>query len=113
MVALNASVREFDEWFDEPDELDRVVRILTFLSSENDPIKSAALAASRISRSQAFTEGNKRTALLVAKWILDRNGLSGSQFIPSADRRFADLLLRSARGENLDHEFLLLLDSRR
>lgn len=71
VVAFTQSIRHDDEWFDEPDELDRIDRLLEQLEDETDPVIAAAHAVSRIARSQAFTEGNKRTALLVGRWILD------------------------------------------
>jgi hypothetical protein len=74
VVAFNASIRESDEWFEEPDELERIEIILAALSDESEPVRAAAVAISRIARSQAFTEGNKRTALLVGIWILQNNG---------------------------------------
>jgi hypothetical protein len=85
VVAFNRSVKHDDEWFDEPDELDRIERLLAQLDGETDPVIAAAHAVSRIARSQAFTEGNKRTALLVGRWILDRNGIDGLGFIPVDD----------------------------
>ena len=98
VVAINASVRHEDEWFDDEDDLDRIEKILIDLQGESDSLNAAAIATSRIARAQAFSEGNKRTALLVGRWILDRNGLSGSRFMPTDDRELANLLLRTARG---------------
>jgi hypothetical protein len=37
IIAINESVRHDDEWFDEPDELERVERLLGQLQSETDP----------------------------------------------------------------------------
>jgi hypothetical protein len=65
IVAINHSIRYDDEWFGDPDELDRIERILAELELEQDAVVAAATAVGRIARSQAFTEGNKRTALLV------------------------------------------------
>ena len=111
-VALNASVREADEWFDEPDELSRVEAILASLFDETDPVVAAAAVLSRITRSQAFTEGNKRTATLLALWILKENGIQESGLIFEEDLVLAQLLLRAARGEKMDSEILSLLESR-
>lgn len=63
VVAFNHSIRKADEWFDESDDLDRVEGILSRLADESDPVVAAALGMSRLAQSQAFTEGNKRTAL--------------------------------------------------
>jgi prophage maintenance system killer protein len=101
VVAFNASVRHNDEWFDEEDDLVRIVQILEELQTEIDPLFAAALATSRIARSQAFSEGNKRTALLVGRWILDRNCFIGSRIIPKDDLELAHLLLKAARGEDV------------
>jgi prophage maintenance system killer protein len=64
--------------FDEPDELDRVARALSALDLIEDPVEAAAVLAYRVARAPAFAEGNKRTALLVARRVLDRNGLDGA-----------------------------------
>ena len=101
VVAFNHTIREADEWFDEPDELDRVKRLLDRLADETDPVVAAALRVSRLAQSQAFTEGNKRTAVLVGRWILDRNGLGGAKFIQENDVELAQLLLRAARGSDV------------
>jgi hypothetical protein len=38
IVAINASIRHDDEWFDEPDELDRIERLLEQLKTGTDPV---------------------------------------------------------------------------
>lgn len=111
-MAINASVRHDDEWFDEVDDLDRIEKIISDLKTESDPLICAAIATSRITRSQAFSEGNKRTALLVGRWILDRNGLSGSRIIPKDDLELANLLLKAARGEEIGELVIALFESR-
>jgi prophage maintenance system killer protein len=113
IVAFNASIRHDDEWFDEPDDLQRIARILDDLQTAIDPIVAAAVATSRITRAQAFTEGNKRTALLVGRWILDRNDLDGGSMIPPDDFELANLLLDAARGADADEKVVALFESRR
>lgn len=100
-VEFNRSVRESDEWFDEPDELDRVESALVSTESLDDPLEVAATIAYRVTRAQGFTEGNKRTALLLAIWTLDRNGLDGSAIVPADDRELADLLVDAAAGRDV------------
>ena len=82
-VAFYRAVREHDEWFDEPDDLDRVERALSSI----DSVDAAAILAYRLTRAQGFTEGNKRTALLLARWLLDRNRINGAVIIPPEDHR--------------------------
>jgi len=108
VVAFNHSIREVDEWFDEPDELDRVERLLERLADETDPVVAAALSVSRLTQSQAFTEGNKRTAVLVGRWILDRNGLDGAKYIQENDVELAQFLLQAARGADVSREVVEL-----
>lgn len=69
-VALNRAVRLDDEGFDEPDALDRVERALRTIEQVDDPVMAAAILACRLTSTQGFGEGNKRTALLLARWIL-------------------------------------------
>ncbi len=95
---FNRAVCDDDEWFDEPDDLDRVQTALAAIDELDDPIDAAAVIAYRIARAQGFAEGNKRTALLLAKWLLDRNGFEGERFIPPDDRVLGDLLVRAASG---------------
>jgi prophage maintenance system killer protein len=106
-------VRDSDEWFDEPDDLDRIEQVLSELSSCSDPVDAAALAAARITQTQAFAEGSKRTAVLLARWILDRNGQDGRRMLPDHDDPLAQLLLHAARGADLKLEVTSLLRSRR
>jgi prophage maintenance system killer protein len=82
-----------DEWFEEPDDLERVQRAITAIEAIDDPVKAAAIIACRVARAQGFAEGNKRTGLLLARWVLDRNGVEGAMLLPPADREFADLLV--------------------
>jgi prophage maintenance system killer protein len=113
VVAINHAVRREDEWFDEPDELDRVARALAAIDLIGDPVEAASVLAYRVARAQAFAEGNKRTALLVARWVLDRNGLEGATFLPSDDREMGALLVKAASGHDVGAEFVALLSSRR
>lgn len=80
-VAISQMIRGSDEWFDEPDELDRVESGLQSVHGLDDPVEAAAVIAFRVTRAQGFAEGNKRTALLLAKWTLDNNGRDGRQII--------------------------------
>jgi prophage maintenance system killer protein len=113
VVALNHAVRAPDEWFDEPDDLDRVQRILDGISTTGDPVVAAGLIAYRLARAQAFAEGNKRTALLAAKWILERNGVDGARLIPPDDLGLADLLVQAASGHDVETAIVQLLQQRR
>ena len=62
VVALNHAVRAPDEWFDEPDDLDRVKRVLDGINITADPVEAAGLIGYRFARAQAFAEGNKGPA---------------------------------------------------
>jgi len=61
-VAFNAAVRTADEWFDEPDELDRLAIALAAIDDLEDAVTAAGVLAFRVTRAQPFGEGNKRTA---------------------------------------------------
>jgi prophage maintenance system killer protein len=112
VVAINHAVRADDEWFDEPDDLPRVEAALRAIQELEDPVAAAAVLAARISRSQAFGEGNKRTALLVARWILDRNGIEGAAMLPPDDFELARLLIDAAAGRDVEAEMIALFQSR-
>jgi prophage maintenance system killer protein len=111
-VALNHSTRQADEWFDEPDDLDRVESALRSIDDFNDPVAAAAAIAFRVARAQGFAEGNKRTALLLARWTLDNNGLDGRRIIDPDDRELADLLVHAASGRDVEADTLRFLADR-
>jgi hypothetical protein len=48
--------------------LERVERALAAIATTEDPVEAAAVLACRAARAQGFTEGNERTALLLARW---------------------------------------------
>jgi prophage maintenance system killer protein len=105
--AINAVIREGDEWFDEPDDIVRIERVLLSLDGETDPVQASALAMSRLARSQGFSEGNKRTALLVGKWILNRNGVSSDPVRGNYD--IGRLLVQASMGSDTETEMLFVL----
>jgi prophage maintenance system killer protein len=113
IVGINASIRHDDEWFEQPDGIIRIQRIIDELAEIEDPVSAAGLIAYRIAKSQAFSEGNKRTAVLAARWILDENEGDGLRFILENDLVLAALLLRAARGEDVVDQVLALFESRR
>lgn len=55
--------------------------------------------AYRVVRAQVFGEGNKRIALLLACWVLDRNGVDGTVSLPADDRAAGDLLVLGGEPE--------------
>ncbi len=112
-VAFNHAIREPDEWFDEPDDLDRVERALASIARMDDPVAAAATLAYSVTRAQGFAEGNKRTALLLARWILDRNGEDGASILPAGDLQFAGFLVQAAAGIDVRHDLMALLVGRR
>lgn len=66
----------------------------------------------RVARGQGFSEGNKRTALLLARWVLDHNGIDGIRILPPDDRDLANLLVRAASGVDVQGEIVELLAAR-
>lgn len=111
-IEINRAVRESDEWFDDPDDLDRVESALVTIEDMEDPIEAAAVLAYRVTRAQGFAEGNKRTGLLLARWLLDRNDLEGAQILPPDDLELADLLVKAAAGANVESAIMDLLNGR-
>lgn len=100
-IEINRRVRHDDEWFEEADDLDRVERAIASTAEIDDPLRIAAVLAFRIAKTQGFTEGNKRTALLLARWVLDNNQLDGSRIIDPDDRRLAEFLVQAASGRDV------------
>jgi len=105
-------VRESDEWFEEPDDLDRVDVALQSIDSLENPTRAAAVLAFRVAHAQGFAQGNKRTALLLARWVLDMNHLDGAKIIPPDDRQLAGLRVRAAAGAEVEEEFVSLFEAR-
>ena len=108
-MVVNHAIREDDEWFAEPDDLERVARALAAVADAEEPIQAAGVLAFRVARAQGFAEGNKRTAFLLTRWILDQNGADGARLLPASDRKFADLLVKAASGVNVEAKMIDLL----
>lgn len=111
-VAINEAVREGDEWFEESHDLERVARAIDSVGQEVDSIVAAGKLAFRVARAQAFGEGNKRTALLLARWLLDHNGVDGQMILPVDDERLGELLVKAASGVDVETAIIELLTSR-
>jgi prophage maintenance system killer protein len=103
-VAINRAVRGADEWFGDPDDLERVERALASIDDIEDVVSAAGVLAFRVARAQGFGEGNKRAALLLARWLLDRNGFDGVVLLPQDDRQLADLLVEAAAESDVESE---------
>ena len=111
-IAINHSTRAPDEWFDEPDDLDRVTGALRSIDHVEDVVEAAGVLMYRVARAQGFGEGNKRTAFLLARWLLDRNDRDGSVLMPPGDRELADLLVRAASEQDVEAEIVAALRRR-
>ncbi|MEX2100295.1 MAG: Fic family protein [Acidimicrobiia bacterium] len=100
VIACDEAVRERDEVSPsvDDDELDRVADALLRAGTQSDPINAAAALAYEIAAAQAFFEGNKRTALVIARWFLPENTeLDPAAIILPDDRELGDLLINAAR----------------
>ena len=111
-IEINKRVREQDERFEEPEDLERVSRALSSVDREENPVVAAAILAYRVTRAQGFAEGNKRTALLLARWVLDNSGIDGSRVLPTDDLVFADLLIQGASGVDVESDIIARLQER-
>lgn len=111
-IEINKRVRQDDDWFDEPDDVDRVSRPLASIDHQENPVVAAAMVAYRVTKAQGFAEGNERTALLLSRWVMDHNGVDGSQILPSDDLVLADLLVKAAAGVDVEGEMVARLRSR-
>ncbi len=85
---------------------------LAAIDDMDEPVEAAATLAYRVTRAQGFAEGNKRTGLLLARWLLDRNGIDGARFLPPDDWELADLLVKAASGVDVESEIVGLLAGR-
>ena len=89
------------------------IEALAAIDGVEDAVDGAAIVAYRITSAEGFTEGNKRTALLLARWLLDHNGVDGAVILPPEDHAFADLLVEAAAGVDVEQAMRTLLNSRR
>ncbi len=105
-------MREADEWFSEPDDLERVEQALGSINEIDDPVKAAGVLAFRVARAQGFAEGNKRTGLLLARWLLDFNDLDGPTLLPPNDPDLAELLIKAAAGTDVERQIVALIVGR-
>jgi prophage maintenance system killer protein len=105
-IEINSRVRGSDDWFDEGDDLDQVENALRSIMEIDNPLNAAAVLAYQVTRSQWFAEGNKRTALLLARWILDNNGIEGRRILDPDDRELADLLVHAASGIDVEKRII-------
>jgi len=111
-IAINAQIRKQDEWFAESDDIERLANALGLTESEADSVSLAAAVAYRVARAQAFSEGNKRTALLLALWVLDNNGFDAEEIIPAEDQELWKLLVQAASGLDVETKIRTLLTIR-
>jgi prophage maintenance system killer protein len=93
--------------------LDRVAEALRRAGSRRDPIDVAAALAYEIAAAQGFYEGNKRTALVIARWYLRENTeLNPAVIVLPDDRDLGDLLIKLARGDDVATNIEELLRAR-
>jgi prophage maintenance system killer protein len=111
-VAINRETREADEWFEDPDDLPRLERALTLTEDIDDPLELVISLLFRVAYSQAFGEGNKRTALLLAVWVADKNGLDRKKLMLEDDEELGSLLVNAAAGLDVEREIRSLLTAR-
>lgn len=109
---MNRELRGPDEWFDDPDDVARLANAMRSIDAIDDPVTAAGTLVFRVTRAQAFGEGNKRTALILARWVLDRNGVDGHAVMPPDDRVLADLLVKAAAGVDVERQLVELLVER-
>jgi len=60
VVAINHAVREADEWFDEPDEIDRIGRLLAAFRDRSSSRAESRAAKSRVVKERG--QGTRRDA---------------------------------------------------
>jgi prophage maintenance system killer protein len=111
-LAINKATREADEWFDDPDDIPRLERALALTEAVDDPLDLVASVLYRVAYSQAFGEGNKRTALLLAVWVADNNGLDRHRLILEDDAELGSLLVTAASEHDVEAEIAVLMRRR-
>ena len=65
-----------------------------------------------MTRAQGLAEGNKRTALLLARWVLDNNGIDGNRVSRLTTLVVADLLIQAASGAGVESDIIARLQER-
>ena len=115
VIACNEAVRTPDEASPsaDDDDLDLVSRAIERAQSEPDPVDAAAALLYEIAAAQAFFEGNKRTAAVIARWFIRTN----TEFDPDSlirpdDPTLGSLLIATARGERNQDAIETLLRER-
>lgn len=102
-IACNEAVRESSEVSPtaDDDDLDRVDGALRRAGTRADPIEAAAAIVYEVAAAQGFYEGNKRTAILLARWFISTNTtLDPDTLIQPDDQPLGELLIATARGED-------------
>jgi prophage maintenance system killer protein len=90
-----------------------VQRALERAQAEADPIDAAAALLYEIVAAQGFFEGNKRTAVIIARWFIRQNmDLDPDELIHPDDRELGALLVRTAGGDRNEAAIQALLRDR-
>ena len=75
-----------------------VQRALERAQAEADPVAAAAALLYEIVAAQGFFEGNKRTAVIIARWFIRQNmDIDPDALIQPDDRELGALLVRPPR----------------
>ena len=115
VIACNEAVRDPGEasLSADDDDLDLMSRALERARIETDPIDVAAALLYEIAAAQGFFEGNKRTAVLIARWFIRVNTtIDPDQLIGPDDHRLGALMIATARGEPTEGAIRALLRER-
>lgn len=102
VIACNEAVREPDEASPsvDDDDLELVQRAVERAESEVDALEAVAALLYEIVAAQGFFEGNKRTAVLVARWFIRENmDTDPDRLIAPDDHELGALLVRTASGD--------------
>lgn len=115
VIACNEAVRDPDEASPsaDDDDLDLVSHALERTRQETDPVDAAAALLYEIAAAQGFFEGNKRTAVVIARWFIQANTtIDPDRLIGPDDHHLGNLLIATARGERNQGAMQALLRER-
>lgn len=115
VIACNELVRDPDELSPsaDDDDLDLVEAALDRARVVTDAVDAAGVLVYQIAAAQGFFEGNKRTAVLIGRWFLDANtDRDPDDLIRPDDRELGAILLRAARGDDVEKEIVALFRKR-